>query len=485
MSDRKYSVFVSSSYRDLKEHRAKVIEALNNEGHFPVAMEFFKPDYRRNEDFIRDEISKCDIFAIFVGVISGSEVEPDVRFTEFEYEVALQLNKKIIRFVCENSDLSSVDTHESLLKFRERILGDGTISGYFSMSSPDGLAATFASSLRSAVDQIEKEEPSGWIRSEEYDRLKRLRHLSPKVSGSILASNIIDTIEECDIFLSRSNDDADEKVDMARFFWRMAFAGVFEDSSIRNFFFDASSSSSFFSKRLSDLINSNPHYLTAIPNDSAFMTNCLLTYMDWKCQPLDKVFPTGSTMMIPNLAVSRDYAAAYGPVQNTISISATSFTRGEHRLRTDANQAIDETTDLLNSALKSEHGLVFTSFPGVNFTNEGYTGGYASSYKYCLFKRALMHTKSPKVIILDGRKWNIPMDEETQFPIFTDGIEWDKFMDLEPVCFVLSTKLAEKRRDMLEFFRGIGFHKPLTTKIDDNNLIIVFNENFKEASKII
>lgn len=485
VSERKYSVFVSSSFRDLEDHRRDVIESLNKEGHFPIAMEFFNSDYRRNKEFIRDEISKCDIFAVFVGVISGSEVDPDVRFTEFEYNTAIQLNKKIIRFVCENSDLAKVDANKSLLDFRKRILNDGTISGYFSMKSPAGLATTFSSSLRSAIAQIEKEAPSGWIRSEEYDRLKRLRHLSPRVSSSALASKIIDAIEECDIFLSRSNDDVDEKVDMARFFWRMGFAGVFEDSHVQNIFFDASSSSSFFSHRLSDLVNNNPHYLTAISTETTFMTNCLLTYLDWMCQPIDKVFPTNRTKIVPSVPVSRGYAAAYGPVQDTISISATSFARSNYILRPDASKAVDQTTEALDIELAEEKGLVFTSFPGLTLFNEGYVGGYVSSYKNCLFKRALIMSKSPKVIILDGRKWNLPFDNESQYPIFTDGLQWEEFLDTQPVCFALSTKLDEKSHEMLGYFRGIGFHKPLTTKFEDNNLIIVFNEKFKEVSRII
>lgn len=485
MTDRKYSVFVSSSFRDLEEHRKEVIRALNREGHFPIAMEFFGSDYRQNKDFIRDEIAKCDIFAIFVGVISGSEVDPDVRFTEFEYNTAIQLGKKIIRFVCESSDLNRVDAHESLINFRERILGDGTISGYFSMQSPTGLAGNFASSLRSTVTQLEKESSTGWIRSETFDRLKKLRHLNQNVSQSLIASRVIDTIEQFDVFLSRSNDDVDEKIDMARFFWRMAFAGIFEDSKIRKIFYDASTSSSFFSRRLTDLVNDNPHYLTASIESSTFMTNCLLTYFDWVCQPVGKVFPANNTKIVPSLPVSRDYAAAFGPIQGTISISATSFERLNYSLRDDATRAVAETVQIMDGELDGENGLIFTSFPGVILTGADYFGGYVSSYKYCLFKRALMLSKSPKVIILDGRKWNLPFDRESQYPIFTGELEWNNFLDTQSVCFVLSTKLREKYEGMLEYFRGIGFHKPLTSKIGDNNIIIAFSERFKDVSKII
>ena len=39
--NKKYQIFVSSTYEDLKEERDLVIEAILEMGHFPVGMEMF------------------------------------------------------------------------------------------------------------------------------------------------------------------------------------------------------------------------------------------------------------------------------------------------------------------------------------------------------------------------------------------------------------------------------------------------------------
>ena len=39
--DKKYQIFISSTYEDLKEERKKVIEAILTMNHFPVGMEMF------------------------------------------------------------------------------------------------------------------------------------------------------------------------------------------------------------------------------------------------------------------------------------------------------------------------------------------------------------------------------------------------------------------------------------------------------------
>lgn len=485
MDQRRYSIFVSSTFRDLSDHRNSVIEEINKAGHLPVCMEFFGADHRKNHEFIKQKIVESDVFAIIVGTNLGQDISDGESFVEFEYDVAVRAGKIIIRFVCETADISNIEPKSKLIQFRQKILNDPNIASMFSMKSADSLAKTFGSSLSAVVSEIEKEERPGWIRSEKYDRISKLRHLSWELTKSPITVPIIDAIENHSTFVRRSLDDRDEKRDMARFFWRMAFAGIFDDSSVRNIYFEAGSSTAYLARRLVELFNKYPHYAAAIKDDVRFATNCMFTYLDAKLQPVGSRLPFASFEMLPNAPFAPDYAEAFGPIQDTISISATSFTRNEFELRNDAKLAVDSTRLLLDDFLDGEQGVAFMSFTGITISDEGYSGGVVNSYKNGLFKQAVMQTSAAKVLVVDGSKWANHFDPETQYPTNIGSINWDEFLTKHAVCFIFSTKIPNKAAEIEQYFRLRGFHKPLVFEADGNTIIVMFNQPFKHRSVII
>jgi hypothetical protein len=58
----KKSVFVSSTFLDLRDHRQLVLDVILRLGMQPLAMEFFGADPSEPKDLLRREVEACDIF---------------------------------------------------------------------------------------------------------------------------------------------------------------------------------------------------------------------------------------------------------------------------------------------------------------------------------------------------------------------------------------------------------------------------------------
>lgn len=103
--DKKYQVFVSSTYQDLIEERQKVIEALISKNCFPVGMEYFPAANEEQFAVIKRLIDRCDYYILILGGRYGS-IEPKTgkSYTQLEYEYALEKNIPVAAFYHKNID---------------------------------------------------------------------------------------------------------------------------------------------------------------------------------------------------------------------------------------------------------------------------------------------------------------------------------------------------------------------------------------------
>ena len=91
--DKKYQVFISSTYTDLIEERQAVIEAVLNAEHIPAGMEAFKVSGKSQEEIIRRWIEESDIYVLILGPRYGSKNQDGISYTQWEYNLAKELNK--------------------------------------------------------------------------------------------------------------------------------------------------------------------------------------------------------------------------------------------------------------------------------------------------------------------------------------------------------------------------------------------------------
>jgi hypothetical protein len=89
--EKKYQVFVSSTYEDLQEERKKVMEALLQMNCFPVGMEYFNASDSSQWDVIKSLIEECDYYVLIIAGRYGSvEESSDKSYTKNSLNMLLK-----------------------------------------------------------------------------------------------------------------------------------------------------------------------------------------------------------------------------------------------------------------------------------------------------------------------------------------------------------------------------------------------------------
>ncbi|MBA8959633.1 hypothetical protein JOJ86_002925 [Rhodococcus percolatus] len=152
MDEKRYQVFVSSTYTDLTEERAAVIQSILRMDHLPAGMEMFPSADEGQWDLIEQVIDKSDYYVVVVAGRYGSIIDAEgISYTEKEYDYAVKADIPVLGFVhngpgnivAKNTDMSS-DAQELLEKFREKV-----------KSKPVSFFGSSAGARRSRCDKLD------------------------------------------------------------------------------------------------------------------------------------------------------------------------------------------------------------------------------------------------------------------------------------------------------------------------------------------
>lgn len=99
MQNKKYQIFISSTYEDLKNERKLIIENIFKMGHLPVGMEFFSASDDEQLEYIKKIINNCDYYILILGGKYGSVSESTgLSYTEMEYNYAIYKKIPVLIF---------------------------------------------------------------------------------------------------------------------------------------------------------------------------------------------------------------------------------------------------------------------------------------------------------------------------------------------------------------------------------------------------
>ncbi len=134
--NRRFQVFISSTYEDLKAERQAAVEAILKSGHIPAGMELFTAGDKSQMDVIRRWIDESDVFMLILGARYGS-IEPSTgkSYVELEFEYALEVGKPFFSVVMSDDGreakvkergTSVIETtnQDAYRRFRERVLSN-------------------------------------------------------------------------------------------------------------------------------------------------------------------------------------------------------------------------------------------------------------------------------------------------------------------------------------------------------------------------
>ena len=102
--EKRYQVFVSSTFADLQDERKKVIQTLLELDCIPAGMELFPATDEDQFEFIKRIIDDCDYYLLIIGGRYGSVTSEGISYTELEYEYALESGLKVIALLHEKPE---------------------------------------------------------------------------------------------------------------------------------------------------------------------------------------------------------------------------------------------------------------------------------------------------------------------------------------------------------------------------------------------
>lgn len=164
---KRYQIFISSTFADLKDERKMVMHAVLERKCFPAGMELFPAIDKKQFDYIKKVIDDSDYYLLIIGARYGSMDDNGVSYTEKEYDYAVKKGIPVIAFL--HNDIKSIPLakadvdkvlQEKLEAFRGKVQ-KGRLVNYW--ENAHDLKAKVISSL---VDVFEDQPKVGWVRAD-------------------------------------------------------------------------------------------------------------------------------------------------------------------------------------------------------------------------------------------------------------------------------------------------------------------------------
>lgn len=212
MNNKKYQVFISSTYADLTEERKKILDVLFMADCIPAGMEAFVAADTEQFEVIKKVIDFCDYYVLIIGKRYGS-IHPGTgkSYTEMEYDYAIEQGIPVLVFaIDENIELASdkVETDKSKIEklkmFRTKAMTNRLASIW---ATPEDLTGKLAISIMKARTEIKR---PGWQRAVDFDEASLRREIMElKNENKKLADDLKAAREEIS-FLTEETDIAFE-----------------------------------------------------------------------------------------------------------------------------------------------------------------------------------------------------------------------------------------------------------------------------------
>ena len=164
--DKRYQVFVSSTYTDLLKERQEVMQALLELDCIPAGMELFPAADDDQWTLIKRVIDDCDYYIVLIAGRYGSIGPGEKSFTQLEYEYAISQRKPVSAFLHKEPGKLPADNTEKgpeqakkLEDFRN--LAKKKMVRYW--TTPADLGSVVS---RSLIKLIKSNPATGWVKAD-------------------------------------------------------------------------------------------------------------------------------------------------------------------------------------------------------------------------------------------------------------------------------------------------------------------------------
>lgn len=178
---KRYQIFISSTYNDLKEERQAVLQSVLKLRHIPVGMEHFVATNEEQFNYIKRLLDETDYYVVIIGNRYGSQADDGISYTEKEFDYAVNLGIPVIACIHSNPDALPVNKsgtksseRQKLNKFRNKVMHHRMVS-YFSWENPSDLSAEIAVALINTISDYPR---PGWERVISYENSDLLNQIN-------------------------------------------------------------------------------------------------------------------------------------------------------------------------------------------------------------------------------------------------------------------------------------------------------------------
>jgi hypothetical protein len=177
--DKRYQIFVSSTYADLKSERRAVMQALMEMDCIPAGMELFPAMDEEQLKFICRIIDDCDYYLLIIGGRYGSLAPDGLSYTEKEFDYAVKIGLHVVALLHEDPaalDPGKADHDPNHIRrleaFKDKVKTGRLVKLW---KTPEELPGLVALSLQKTIKTF----PAvGWVRADKIASEKALTDLN-------------------------------------------------------------------------------------------------------------------------------------------------------------------------------------------------------------------------------------------------------------------------------------------------------------------
>lgn len=178
MTEKKYQIFVSSTYTDLKNERLHVLNAITSLKHLAAGMELFCASNDEQFNYIKRVIDDSDYYVLIIGSRYGS-INPTTgqSYTEMEFNYAVEKGIPVLAFIKQDAINQADDSDKKALSaFIDKVQTGRMVKYWTDLTSLQGsiypaLIEVFNTSPRQGWQRFQDKED----RTELLEEINRLR----------------------------------------------------------------------------------------------------------------------------------------------------------------------------------------------------------------------------------------------------------------------------------------------------------------------
>lgn len=209
MPDKKYQVFVSSTFADLHEERQKVIETLWMADCIPAGMEVFVATDDEQFAVIKSVIDLCDYYVLIIAKRYGSVNQATgLSYTEMEYDYALSKQIPVLVFALDDhanwpGDRADIEPEQiaKLQVFKQKAMKNRLASVW---KDTTDLNRSVALSIMNAKKTYNR---PGWQRAVDFDEVSLRREIMDlNEQNKVLLQQVNQLKQELDAYAAPNDE---------------------------------------------------------------------------------------------------------------------------------------------------------------------------------------------------------------------------------------------------------------------------------------